>query len=241
MVLAWTRRDLWRGQARGWRTHTQTDTHTDRQTQATTIPEGQNWPRVTKPYYQKVINLPYGWQVLTELYTPHVIYNNQDKSVKHDDDIEWKHLPRYWPFVKGIHRWPVISPHKGQWRGALMIFFICAWTNGLANNRNADDLRRHRAHYGICVKWSNICEAGGMIQTGNRLMSDNPYLDRWSYFFLYKRKDPLIYNQSDQCEGSYVIIRHYRHQTRCVIFSEKQGPDRLSPSSIFPDVSYIRV
>ena len=47
VVLAWTRRDLWRGQARGWRTHTQTDTHTDRQTQATTIPEGQNWPRVT--------------------------------------------------------------------------------------------------------------------------------------------------------------------------------------------------
>ena len=46
VVLAWTRRDLWRGQARGWRTHTQTDTHTDRQTQATTIPEGQNWPRV---------------------------------------------------------------------------------------------------------------------------------------------------------------------------------------------------
>ena len=46
VVLAWTRRDLWHGQARGWRTHTQTDTHTDRQTQATTIPEGQNWPWV---------------------------------------------------------------------------------------------------------------------------------------------------------------------------------------------------
>ena len=46
MVLAWTRDDLWHGQAQGWRTHTQTDTHTDRQTQATTIPEGQNWPRV---------------------------------------------------------------------------------------------------------------------------------------------------------------------------------------------------
>ena len=46
VVLAWTCGDLWRGQARGWRTHTQTDTHTDRQTQATTIPEGQNWPRV---------------------------------------------------------------------------------------------------------------------------------------------------------------------------------------------------
>ena len=32
-------------------------------------------------------------------------------------------FPRYWPFVRGIHRSPVNSPHKGQWRGALMFFF----------------------------------------------------------------------------------------------------------------------
>ena len=38
-----------------------------------------------------------------------------------DDDIKWKHFPHYWPFVRGIHRWPVNSPHKGQWRGALML------------------------------------------------------------------------------------------------------------------------
>ena len=25
--------------------------------------------------------------------------------------IKWKHLPRYWPFVRGIHRSPVNSPH----------------------------------------------------------------------------------------------------------------------------------
>ena len=25
----------------------------------------------------------------------------------HDDVIEWKHFPRYWPFVRGIHRSPV--------------------------------------------------------------------------------------------------------------------------------------
>ena len=30
----------------------------------------------------------------------------------HDDVIKWKHFPRYWPFVRGIHRWPVNSPHK---------------------------------------------------------------------------------------------------------------------------------
>ena len=32
----------------------------------------------------------------------------------HDDVIKWKHFPRYWPFVRGIHRSPVNSPHKGQ-------------------------------------------------------------------------------------------------------------------------------
>ena len=30
----------------------------------------------------------------------------------HDDVIKWKHFPRYWPFVRGIHRSPVNSQHK---------------------------------------------------------------------------------------------------------------------------------
>ena len=30
----------------------------------------------------------------------------------HDDVIKWKHFPRYWPFVRGIHRSPVNSPHR---------------------------------------------------------------------------------------------------------------------------------
>ena len=49
-------------------------------------------------------------------------------------------------FVRGIHRWPVNSPHKGQWRGALMFSLTCAWINDWVNNRGAGDLRRHRAH-----------------------------------------------------------------------------------------------
>ena len=40
----------------------------------------------------------------------------------HDDVIKWKHRPRYWPLVRGIHRSLVNSPHKGQWRGALIFF-----------------------------------------------------------------------------------------------------------------------
>ena len=60
-------------------------------------------------------------------------------------------FPRYWPFVRGIHRSPVNSPHKGQWRRALMLSLICAWINGWVNNRDAGDLRRHRAPYDVTV------------------------------------------------------------------------------------------
>ena len=69
----------------------------------------------------------------------------------HDDVIKWKHFPRYWPFVRGIHRSPVNSPHKGQWRGALLFSLICAWINGWVNNGEADDLRRHCAHCDVIV------------------------------------------------------------------------------------------
>ena len=69
----------------------------------------------------------------------------------HDDVIKWKHVPLYRPFVRGIHRLPVNSPYKGQRRGALMFTLICAWINGWVNNREAGDLRRHRAHYDVTV------------------------------------------------------------------------------------------
>ena len=69
----------------------------------------------------------------------------------HDDVIKWKYFPRYWPFVRGIHRSPVNSLHKGQWRGALMFSLTCVWINGWVNNREAGDLRRYRAHYDVIV------------------------------------------------------------------------------------------
>ena len=77
-----------------------------------------------------------------------------------DDVIKWKHFPRNWPFVRGIHRSPVNSPHKGQWRGALMFCLICVWINGWVNNREAGDLRRYRAHYDVIVLMSAwLCNA----------------------------------------------------------------------------------
>ena len=78
----------------------------------------------------------------------------------HDDVIKGKHFPRNWPFVQGIHRSPVNSPHKGQWRGALMFSLICTWINGWVNNHEAGDLRSHGAHYDVTVMWSDRAAGG---------------------------------------------------------------------------------
>ena len=69
----------------------------------------------------------------------------------HDDVIKRKHFPRYWPFVRRIHRSPVNSPHKSQWRGAFVFSLICAWINGWVNNHEAGNLRRNRTHYDVIV------------------------------------------------------------------------------------------
>ena len=72
----------------------------------------------------------------------------------HDDVIKWKYFPRYWPFVREIHRSPVNFPHNGQWHGALMFTLICARKNGWINNGEAGDLRRYLAHYDVIVMLS---------------------------------------------------------------------------------------
>ena len=78
----------------------------------------------------------------------------------HDDVIKWKHFPRSWPFVREFtgHRW--IPAHKGQWRGALVFYLICASINGWVNNRESGDLRRHHAHYDVIVMSSRWIKGG---------------------------------------------------------------------------------
>ena len=86
--------------------------------------------------------------VYTLLYIYIYIYAH---FVVHVDVIKWKHCPRYWPFVRGIHRSPVNSSHKGQWRGALMFSLISARINGWVNNREAGDLRCIRPHNDVTI------------------------------------------------------------------------------------------
>ena len=92
-----------------------------------------------REYKQPLMNTWNGW------------HNVGYMPTTHDDVIKWKHFPRYWLFVRGIHRSPVNSPHKGQWRGALMFSLICTRINGWVNNREAGDLARHYAYYDVIV------------------------------------------------------------------------------------------
>ena len=74
---------------------------------------------------------------------------NRWSYTHHDDLIKWKHFHRYWLFVRGIHlsRW--IPRTKAS--DAEMFSLICASINACVNNREASDLRRHRAHYDVIV------------------------------------------------------------------------------------------
>ena len=92
---------------------------------------------------------------------------------QHDDVIKWKHFPRFWPFVRGIHRSTVTSPHKGQWRGALMFSLICVRIKGWVNNREVGDLRRYRVHCDVIVMGHAYpsCQSLGMEEAGQDLVS----------------------------------------------------------------------
>ena len=113
----------------------------------------ETWTEVPATHLK--IGGPVSLRLMTSQFKDIVSNTQKLKSVKyifcHDDVIKWKYFPRYWPFVRGIHRSAVNSPHKGQWRGALMFSLICNRINSWVNNGEAGDLRRHRGHYDVIV------------------------------------------------------------------------------------------
>ena len=80
--------------------------------------------------------------------------------------------------VRGIHRSPMNSPHKGQWRGALMFPLICAQIKGWVSNRKAGDLRRHHAHYNVIVMVLLCCiQFDDVFRESLHLQRESRYCD----------------------------------------------------------------
>ena len=86
-------------------------------------------------------------------------------------------------FVQGIHRSPVNSPQKGQWRGVLIFSLICARINGWVNNRDAGDLRRRCAHSDVTVMEMWMLKPVGL----KMLFQKNGLPGAWlSWYFSWK-------------------------------------------------------
>ena len=101
----------------------------------------------------------------------------------HDDVIKWKHFPRHWPFVRGIRRSPVDSPHKGQWRGALVFSLMGTWTKDWTNSLDVGDLRRQGAHCDVTLMYTAAAEYTRsliIVRRAGLLWSQQDFEWRWS-------------------------------------------------------------
>ena len=104
--------------------------------------ECQVWPRIHQEIAWEVGHLK------SLVYTDTLLGSWPRVSNCYYDDVTFSALLA---LCAGNSPAPVNSPHKGQWRGALMFSFIYAWINDWVNNREAGDLRRQRGHYDVIV------------------------------------------------------------------------------------------
>ena len=84
------------------------------------------------------------------------LHNNVQRiHIKYDDVMKWKHFPRHWPFVRGIHRSPVNSPHKRPVTRSFDVFFDL----GL-NKRLSKQSRRWLFKTPSCSLWRHCNDMG---------------------------------------------------------------------------------
>ena len=116
----------------------------------------------------------------------------------------------------------VNSPHKGQWRGALMVSLICARINDWVNNREAGDLRRHRGHYEVRVMVTcQSSEHRGFGQPSfltdgfsNAKLCDNQLNDQLDEIgnFNFKSTHGTFSASLTLCEGNQTVIGTFTHK-----------------------------
>ena len=100
----------------------------------------------------------------------------------HDDVIKWKHFPRYWPFVRGNDRSPVIPRTKASDVELWCFSLICVWINGWVNNHEGGDLRRYRAHYDVTVMFIQISRGYFTCTRRKHPMATGPVNRPWGPF-----------------------------------------------------------
>ena len=123
----------------------------------------------------------------------------------------------YWPFVRGIHQSPVNSPHKGQWRGALMFSLIWARTNICANIRDAGDLRRHRAHYDVIIMVQDILNSNLYMLYGQY----SPHFSQCESFIPLLNLLDIVMHVIVNCYIMNCIALPFVFQGKCLKITER--------------------
>ena len=127
--------------------------------------------------------------------------------LKWDDNVvKWKHFPRYWPFVRGSHRW--ISLTKAS-DAELWYFFDLRLNKPLSKHstRDVGDLKCHRAHHDVTIIWqtasqipTNDCWFYSSFRTGKNTITLHIYwyvmIDIYIYIHFIKVK---IYQMLEAC------------------------------------------
>ena len=130
VIATWMGDELLYGQTRDW--HTETDTHVNRQTQTTTIPEGYNWPRI-KTMIQRLSYYPTFSHMRTKINQPKlqiVCAGNSQIQIHLFIKITWfQHgliqwhwywtIVEFYPCLLLVHYWADLS---GCW--VIRIFII---------------------------------------------------------------------------------------------------------------------
>ena len=154
------------------------------------------WFRKSNRYFCKIENFAYGEISERSFSNPHPIsamaLSRNIEGILHGDVIKWKPL---WPFVQGIHRSPVSSPHKGQWRGALMCYLIHAWMNGWVKRWITPVLidpliRLHISYlFNICMLWlfvdKSVIFTAGVIKSLYSSNLSGHQLNQYAHNFTY--------------------------------------------------------
>ena len=82
-------------------------------------------------------------------------FSRRYADIEYQDDVmaAGQRCRHCWPFVRGIHRSSVDSPHKGPANRSFDNLLLPSWTSWWTNSPNGDDFSRHDTHVTL---WWNL-------------------------------------------------------------------------------------
>ena len=110
----------------------------------------------------------------------------------HEDVVSWKRFPHYWPFVRGIHRWPVNSPRKGPVMRIVDAYFVVIVENFWTNHRVVGNTMKNNMSLDIHVQTnaSLTCWLTGLLHQCPPKVWDFFYrscsMHRYNWNYVYK-------------------------------------------------------